>query len=159
MSVAVEELFEEAPCGYVIAAPDGALIRVNKRFAAWLGREPASFRDSEKFQSLLTIPGRIYYDTHLLPLLRMQGHFRGVALDLERAGQEPLPVIVDCELKLDPQNRPQLLRMTIVDVTDRRTYERELLLARKRQGRADPRGAEHFRLEGAGVRSTGFSSP
>jgi phosphoserine phosphatase RsbU/P len=37
--------------------------------------------------------GRIYYETHIAPLLRMQGFFNEFALDFETAAGDRLPVI------------------------------------------------------------------
>src|SRR3712207_7302250 len=38
-----------------------------------------------RFQELLSIGSRVFYETHLAPLLRMQGMVREVALDVVRA--------------------------------------------------------------------------
>ncbi len=78
----LEDLFENAPCGYVSAFPNGQITRVNLTLASWLGCD----RDQlvgRRFQELLNIGGKIYYETHFAPLLRMQGFFNEVALALQ----------------------------------------------------------------------------
>ena len=77
----LEDLFENAPCGYVSARPDGRIAKVNRTLAAWLGRGPDEIV-GRRFQDLLNIAGKVYYETHFAPLLRMQGFFNEVALDL-----------------------------------------------------------------------------
>ena len=44
---------------------------------------------------------RIYYETHIAPLLRMQGFFNKFAPDLETAAGERLPVIANAAERRD----------------------------------------------------------
>ena len=67
-----EELYEHAPCGYLSTTPDGRIIRVNKTFADLIGAEKEQLIDRRRFADLLTIGGRIFYDTHFALMLRMQ---------------------------------------------------------------------------------------
>jgi sigma-B regulation protein RsbU (phosphoserine phosphatase) len=69
----VEELFEHAPCGYVSTDLDGTILRVNGTFESWTGLRRAELIGTRRFQDLLSPGGRIYHETHLSPLLRMQG--------------------------------------------------------------------------------------
>jgi PAS domain S-box-containing protein len=133
----MEDLFENAPCGYVSARPDGRITKVNRTLASWLGRD----RDQlvgRRFQDLLNIAGKIYYETHFAPLLRMQGFFNEVALDLVRTDGRPLPVLVNAVERRDHQDRVCFVRITVFNAADRRRYERELLDARRA---ADAAGA------------------
>jgi PAS domain S-box-containing protein len=127
-----EELFEHAPCGFLLTAPDGAVARVNETFLAWTGYARESVLAPRRFADLLTVPGRIFYETHYAPLLRMQGFVREVALDVVCPGRDPLPVLVNSTQKTDAAGVPVLIRTTVFDATDRRAYERELLAARRR---------------------------
>jgi PAS domain S-box-containing protein len=125
-----EDLFENAPCGYISAEPDGRIIRANRTFLAWTGfdREGVTGR---RFQDLLNIAGKIYYETHFAPLLRMQGFFNEVALDLVRADGSRLPVLVNAVERRDDDGQLRFIRITIFNASDRRRYERDLLDARR----------------------------
>jgi hypothetical protein len=46
-----------------------------------MGTDPANLV-GERFSGLLTIGGRVYYEMHFAHLLRMQGSFNEVALDI-----------------------------------------------------------------------------
>jgi PAS domain S-box-containing protein len=62
-----EDLFENAPCGYLSCRPDGTILRVNRTFEAWTGFT----RDAllgRRFRELLAPAGRIYHETHYLPV-------------------------------------------------------------------------------------------
>lgn len=132
----VEELFDHAPCGYLSTLPDGTIILANQTFVSWTGHTRDWLLSGVHFQDLLTIPGKIYHDTHYGPLMDMQGFVREVAFDLACPGREPLAVLVNAVQKRDASGRPTLNRITLFDATERRRYERELLLARRRAEQA-----------------------
>jgi phosphoserine phosphatase RsbU/P len=126
-----EDLYEHAPCGYLITLPDGQIVRINATLLEWLGRERDEVVRRLRFADLLSVGGRIYHETHYAPLLRMQGEVRAVALELVAADAHRIPVLVNSVLKTGPDGRPLLVRTTVVDAADRRAYERELLRARQ----------------------------
>ncbi len=128
-----EELFEEAPCGYVSTRVDGTIIQVNRTFESWTGHERAELLGRVRFQDLLSAGGRIYYETHYAPLLQMQGSVREIAVDIVRADGSSLPALINSVLRRDEAERPRVIRTTIFDATDRRRYEQELLRARRRE--------------------------
>ena len=89
-----EELFEDAPCGYVTTRADGTILRVNRTFEALTGLRRDDLVDKARFQDLLSPGGQIYHETHYAPLLRMQGSVREIAMDIITADRQRLPVLV-----------------------------------------------------------------
>jgi PAS domain S-box-containing protein len=132
----LEDLFENAPCGYLSADPSGRIFKVNATFTAWTGFS-AETLVGRRFQELLNIAGRIYYETHFAPLLRMQGFFNEVALDFVCADGQALPTLVNAVGKHDAQGKPLFIRITIFNAKDRRRFERELLEARAKADAAN----------------------
>jgi serine/threonine-protein kinase RsbW len=128
-----EDLYEHAPCGYLSTRPDGTIVKVNATFLGWTGHTREKLVGVRRFPDLLSPGGRIYHETHLSPLLRMQGAVRELALDIVCADGRRLPVFVNGTLKRDADGDPLLIRLTIFDATDRKRYERELLRARDRE--------------------------
>ena len=127
-----EDLYEHAPCGYLSTLPDGTIVRVNNTFVEWVGKSRDVLLAGTKFQGLLTIGSRIYYETHYDPLLRMQGFANEIALEVVRSDGRIVPVLVNSRQKRGPDGTPLFNRITLFDSTDRRRYERELLLARRK---------------------------
>jgi signal transduction histidine kinase len=127
-----EELYEHAPCAYLSTLPDGTIVRVNGTFVDWTGAARQRLLAGTKFQTLLAIGSRIYYETHYAPLLRMQGFVKEIALEIVRDDQRLLPVLLNARQKRDADGTPLVNRITLFDATDRRRYERELLLARRK---------------------------
>jgi PAS domain S-box-containing protein len=124
------DLYENAPCGYVSTLPDGTVVKVNRTFCAWTGR-PASEVLGARFQDLLDIGGRVFHETHLMPLLRMQGAVREIALDVLRVDGSVLPCLLNAVEVRDDDGAAVLVRATLFEVTARRRYERELLAAQR----------------------------
>jgi sigma-B regulation protein RsbU (phosphoserine phosphatase) len=92
-----------------------------------------------RLQELLAKGDRIYYDTHIGPLLQMQGYVREIAVDLVCRSGERLPVLVNSVLKRDSTGAPVGIRMAIFAATERRAYEQELLAARHRAEESEAR--------------------
>jgi sigma-B regulation protein RsbU (phosphoserine phosphatase) len=128
-----EDLFEHAPCGYLSTSLDGTILRVNRTFEAWTGLRREDLLGRRRFQDLLSPGGRIYHETHVAPLLRMQGSVREIAVDLVRADGSRLPALVNSVVRSDAEGRPRVVRTTIFDASDRRRYEQELVRARERE--------------------------
>jgi PAS domain S-box-containing protein len=128
----MEDLYEEAPCGYLSALPGGTIVKVNQTFLAWTGYVRDDLVGRRRFQDLLAPGGRIFHETHYAPLLRMQGSVREIALDLVCADGRRLPVLVNSVLKTDEAGAPRLVRTTVFNATHRKEYERELLRERQR---------------------------
>ncbi len=127
-----EDLFEDAPCGYLTCAVDGTILRVNRTFEHWTGHDRATLV-GRRFRDLLAPAGRIYHETHYVPLLEMQGAVREIALDIVRADGTRLPALINSVRQGDDSGRPRVVRTTVFDATDRRAYEREILRARRHE--------------------------
>ncbi|MEU8137444.1 SpoIIE family protein phosphatase [Streptodolium elevatio] len=125
-----EDLYENAPCGYLSTLLDGQIAKVNATLLDWLGYERRDLVGRKSFSDLLTVGGRIYHETHFAPLLRMQGEISGIALEFRTADGNRLPVLVTSTVKTGADGTPLLIRTTVFDARDRRTYEQELLRAR-----------------------------
>ena len=127
-----EELFEHAPCGYLVTDADSRIIRANATFCALSGRTAEQLSAGVPFPELLTVAGRIYYDTHVRPLLAMQGYVREIALDLKAPdARSAVPIILNATQASDSDGGAPQLRIMVFDASGRRQYERELLLARR----------------------------
>jgi PAS domain S-box-containing protein len=129
----IEDLFENAPCGYLSTALDGTIHRVNLTFESWTGHDREQLIGKKRFSELLTGGGRIYHETHYAPLLRMQGEAREIALEIVRADGSRLPVLVNSVVVEDAEGSPHSIRTIVFDASDRRRYEEELLQARRRE--------------------------
>ncbi|MCX5215226.1 SpoIIE family protein phosphatase [Kitasatospora sp. NBC_00240] len=130
-----EDLYENAPCGYLSTLLDGRIVKINTTLLNWLGQQQADLVGRRTFSDLLTVGGRLYHETHFAPLLRMQGEISGIALELKAADGRRIPVLVTSTVKSDSDGQPLLIRTTVFDARDRRAYEEELLRAHRESER------------------------
>jgi phosphoserine phosphatase RsbU/P len=133
-----DAFFDEAPCGYVLATPDGVIRRVNQTLETMIGLNAAELIGRRTFASLLSVSGRIYAETHLSPMLLTDGTVRAVALELVHADGHRVPVLVSATLAREG-DEPAALRIAVLDATERRAYEQELLAARLRAEESEAR--------------------
>jgi phosphoserine phosphatase RsbU/P len=124
-----EDLFETAPYGLLALKPSGYIYRANSQFGRWIGRNPAELIGT-RFSDFLTISGKVYFETHLRPLLRLQGFFDQIAFELPSADGEKLPVFVNGVERRDEAGNSLFVRVAVFSATDRRRYESELLASR-----------------------------
>ncbi|MEU3856564.1 SpoIIE family protein phosphatase [Streptomyces sp. NPDC028722] len=126
-----EELYENAPCGYLSTLMDGTIAKINITLLDWLGLEREAVVGRMRFTDLLPVGGKLYHETHFAPLLRMQGEISGIALEIKQADGGRIPVLVSSLVKHGSTGEPLLIRTTVFDARDRRAYEEELLRGRK----------------------------
>jgi sigma-B regulation protein RsbU (phosphoserine phosphatase) len=122
------DLFEHA-CGYLTIGSDGRILKVNATLTAWTGF-PVDKLIGRRLHQFLNMAGRIYYETHIAPLLRMQGFFNEFALDFETAAGERLPVIANAAERRDADGDLLFTALVAIKATDRRRYERQLVDSR-----------------------------
>ncbi|MDY7087374.1 MAG: SpoIIE family protein phosphatase [Actinomycetota bacterium] len=126
-----DDLYEHAPCGYLTTLPDGTIVRVNQTFLSWTGYTRGDLVGHRRFRDLLTSGGQIYHETHYAPLLRMQDEVHELAFDVVCSDGRQLPTLVNSVLARDEAGQPRTIRTTVFNATERRQYEKELLLARQ----------------------------
>ncbi|GAB2593479.1 hypothetical protein Aab01nite_36100 [Paractinoplanes abujensis] len=126
-----DDLYEHAPCGYLTTLPDGTIVRVNQTFLSWTGFTRGELVGHRRFRDLLTAGGQIYHETHYAPLLRMQDEVHELAFDVVCADGRQLPTLVNSVLARGTEGAPRAIRTTVFNATERRQYEKELLLARQ----------------------------
>lgn len=127
----LEELYEEAPCGYLSTLPQGTIVRVNRTFLTWTGYAADELLAGKRFRELLTVAGAMFYETHCAPLLRLQGFVSEIAVDVVCRDGRSMPVLLSAVSKKDAAGAPRLLRSVVFHAPTRREYERELRLARE----------------------------
>jgi len=133
-----DQLYDWAPCGLLIAGSGGLVKEANSTLCAWLRCRRDELVGKVAVQELLTVGGRIFWQTHLQPLLRMQGSVAEVKLELQWRDSPLLPVMLNAA---ERQWRGEvLLQVAVFVAEDRHKYEGELLLQRQR---AEDLAAQH----------------
>jgi sigma-B regulation protein RsbU (phosphoserine phosphatase) len=119
------DTFDHAPCGYLTTTADGRITRVNATFSRWTGFSQSQLLD-KRVRDLLTVSGRILYETNVAPLLRLRAGFEEVALDLVTASGQIVHMLVNAEGDREEDGALKAARIVFFRAGDRRKYERDL---------------------------------
>jgi PAS domain S-box-containing protein len=127
-------LVDALPCGVLTFDDSGRVLYANATLRTMLGYDAGEL-DGEHVERLLTVAGRIFYQTHFFPLLRLHGAAREVFLLLRTKSGADVGALVNA-------TRTTRLGTTATDcvlmeVQERRKYEEELLRARQNADRAN----------------------
>jgi PAS domain S-box-containing protein len=124
----VGTVLDDAPCGFVIFADDGTIRAANATLLEMLGysRDELVGRHVE---SMLTVGARIFYQTHLFPLLRLHARAEEIFLILRaRDGADVGALLNAVRRERDGEWRTECVLLRIVE---RRKFEDALLRAKK----------------------------
>src|ERR1700728_1191976 len=119
--------------------PDGTIVKANATFLAWTGYDRDALIGRRRFQDLLAIGDRIFYQTHAAPMLLMQGMLREIAVQVISASRSRLPMLMNALLKRGEDGQPLVVRTVVFDASERLAYERELMTARRRAEESEAR--------------------
>ena len=128
--VDLEELYQNAPCGYFSFLPDGTIVKINRTLLKLLKLEEEEVVYKMKFIHLITKGSVIYYEMFYLPLIKMQGFVNEINFDIIRKDRSTFPALINTAAVLDEIGKIKVINATLIDITDRKKYEKELLYAR-----------------------------
>ncbi|MGV3720337.1 MAG: SpoIIE family protein phosphatase, partial [Actinomycetota bacterium] len=117
----IEDLYNNAPCGYHSLDEEGRVIRINDTELHWLGRERSQVV-GELFADFLAPASRQVFLDHL-PDLKARGHVCDLELELVRRDGSPLPVLWSAIPVHDAAGRFVMSRATLFDMTERKRSE------------------------------------
>lgn len=155
-------LFEHAACALLLTKPDGLILKANARACRWLGYDEDELSGKLRMPDLLPVGARLFHHTHCLPILQVHGSVAEVQVDLHNRMGERVPMLINI-MRLKDGDRV-LDQWALFKASDRRKYERELLVARKtaeaaleaRQGAEAQLQAVNARLSAADRRKDEF---
>ncbi|HYE56001.1 MAG TPA: ATP-binding protein [Chitinophagaceae bacterium] len=124
----IEQLFDNAPCGYFSFFDDRSIFLTNETFCSLTGytKEELAGKDVE---TVFTIATRIFFQTHFFPMLKMHGQAEEIFITLLAKDKQHLPVLLNAK-RLAWQER-QLTSCAFIVVPNRKKFEDELVAARK----------------------------
>ncbi|MDW5290201.1 sensor histidine kinase [Formosa sp. PL04] len=125
------DLFNKAPFGYIITQEDGTIIKINDTLLSLIQSNRDALLGKKRFQDLLNVGGRIYYETHYLPLLIHQKEVQEINFDMRSNKGTNIPVLVNTNV-IKEKGEQLFFLSTVIDISQRKLYERELYIAKER---------------------------
>ena len=124
-----DDFFDQSLSGFLIADEKNIIIHSNIRLANWLGTTIAELK-GRHFSDLLSIGSKIYYETHLRPLLRMQGFFDEILIEVYDASGKRLKVLLNAVERKNEDGVASRIYYTLVRAANRVQYEQNLQYAK-----------------------------
>lgn len=118
-----ESLFEDAPCGFIICDVSGKIVDCNRAVTALSGFNHEVLVSEKRLSDLFMRGFRIYYENQLLPLLRIEGTFKEISVDLISAEGKYVPVLLNGKFLPDGKH----VALSFSDMRDRKRFESELM--------------------------------
>jgi len=122
-----EELLIQAPCGIFSFTEDGVITMANPYCCKLLEYEFEELKGTN-ISALLTLSGKIFYQTHLYPLVKLHQHTEEIFLNLKTKSKKDLPVVLNAAVI--QTNNKSVIVFSFIQVLNRRKYEDEILLAK-----------------------------
>ena len=124
----VTAVLDTLPCGVVTFTDDGHIVEANQRLGELLGYA-AEELPGRHVETLLTVAGRIFFQTHLFPMLRLHGKAEEIFLLLRHSGGADVGALANAVRREHPDGH--VTQCVLLQVRERRKYEDELLRARR----------------------------
>ncbi len=123
----MDSLLDTAPCGFLSIRDDGSITLVNRTLGEWLGYSLDELQ-GKHIDTILSAAGRIFYQTHLFPLLRIQGHVEEVYFPLRRQDGTDVPMLVNAVRR--EEDGDVAYDLVSMPMHQRDQYENEILRAK-----------------------------
>jgi len=137
---ALDPRLDHAPAGFLSVADDGVVTAASATLAEMLGYAPGAL-EGKRVDAILTTGARLFWQTHVFPMVRMQGGAEEVFLVLRAADGGEVAVLANAVRR--EREGGWASDCVVMRVRERRRFEEELLRARKEADRARAQVEEH----------------
>ena len=124
----LDPVLDRAPCGFLSFADDGTIRAANRTLGAMLGFDTKELV-GHHIDSLLTVGSRIFYQTHLFPLVRLQERVEEIFLLLRAKNGEDVAVLANAARR--ERGGEWITDCVVLQLRERRKFEDALLAAKK----------------------------
>jgi sigma-B regulation protein RsbU (phosphoserine phosphatase) len=123
-----EILLKQVPCGIFACTEDGVITMANTYCSNLLEYEETQLIGTN-ISTILTLSGRIFYQTHLYPLVKLHRDAEEIFLNLVTRSKKDVPVVLNAVLATTKSGTA--IVYSFIPVLNRRKYEDEILQAKK----------------------------
>lgn len=123
----MDELLNNAPCGFLVFT-GGRIVEINIRLLEMLGYDRDELIDLP-IERIFSVAGRIFFQTHFYPLLKLKNRIDEVYLSLRTKTGEDIPVMVNAAR--NERDGKIFNDCIFLEMKQRDQYENEILLAKK----------------------------
>jgi sigma-B regulation protein RsbU (phosphoserine phosphatase) len=121
---------DTAPGGFITFSDAGLIMSLNTTLLTLLDYPDKVVLTGKSIESLLSVAGKIFYQTHFFPLLKLQGNADEIFFRLKTREGKEIPVICNAVRKVK-EDGIGIIHCLFIPATQRSKYEQELLIAKK----------------------------
>jgi len=121
----VEDLYNNAPCGYHSLDKDGVFVSMNDTELNWIGYSREEIVGRKKFTDIATPASRELF-ARKFPIYLRQGWIKDLEFEVIRKDGSILPVLLSATAVKDANGNYLHSRSTMFDITDRKRLEKAL---------------------------------
>ncbi len=140
----MQEIIALLPCGVVIMNAEGYIISLNPFVCSLLGYE-ADELIGKRLDRLLTAASRIYFQTHIYPLVMLRKAASELYVNLQTQQRTQIPILLN--MVYQEQDGQSLFLLSFIPVYQRRQFEQDLIKAKCAAEDALLRNDELIRLQ------------
>ncbi len=123
-SYEIEDLYNNAPCGYHSLDRDGLILRMNDTELRWLGYAREEVVGIKKLTDILTA-GSLRTFEESFSLLKDRGYAYDIEYEFVRKEGTVFPVLVSATAVMDQDGNYMMGRSTVYDISERKRTEEE----------------------------------
>lgn len=124
----MDALIDQIPCGFVSFGDDGLIQRINARLLDVLGYEREEV-EGRHVETLMNVGSRIFFQTHLFPLIAMKGNAEEIFLLLRSSQGEDVGFLLNAARHV--REGKTVNDCALMRVQERRKFEDALVRAKK----------------------------
>jgi PAS domain S-box-containing protein len=121
----IEDLYDNAPCGYHSLDKDGIFLRVNQTELSWLGYTKDELIGKKSFADLLHDLSREHFEQSF-PEFKKHGCAKDLEFQMVRKDGTTFPVLLNATAIKGPDGHYLMSRSTVFDITERKQAEAAL---------------------------------
>lgn len=125
----MRDAMENAPCGFFILDDDANIVDCNQTLVAMLRWDKSELVGGH-VDRIFPPGGRIFYHTHVFPLLKVEGFAEEIYLPLRAKEAGDVPVLLNAVRRPGPGSRGQN-EFVVVKMIQRHQFEDQLIQARR----------------------------
>jgi PAS domain S-box-containing protein len=125
----IEDIYNNAPCGYYSLDEKGFFIRINDTALSWMGESRKEITGKRKFSDVLTEESRAKFK-EAYPVFMKTGRLQDTEFNFVRKDGSSFPVLVSATAVYDERGNYKMSRSVFVDITTRKLMEQDLFNSR-----------------------------
>lgn len=121
----IEDLYDNAPCGYHTLDSRGFFVKINNTKSRWLGYTKEEMIGKMRFRDLLTQKSAQQYESYY-PRMQTLGYVRDLEVEMVRKNGSIMPVLVSAAAIRDGEGQFVMSQAIVYDISYRKHAEQAL---------------------------------